>query len=169
LVGDVIVPIAAMFLTGVVAFVIPWWRERSSELDDNDDEEAVDLSNPLNLSTAIKFGLLFAVVLTVTKGADRAFGTAGVYAASIITGIADVDAITLGVTELAATGSIAPQVASLAIILAALTNTITKAALALTLGSRELRPTIIRAFGAMVLVGIISTAATLVWGLNLVT
>ncbi len=166
LVGDVFVPIAAMFLTGVVAFAIPWWRERSSELET--DEEAVDLTNPLNLSTAIKFGLLFAVVLTATKGADRVFGTAGVYAASIVTGIADVDAITLGVTELAATGSIEPQVASLAIILAALTNTITKAALALTLGSKELRSTIIRTFGPMILVGIISTAATLVLELNLV-
>ena len=159
LVGDVFVPIAAMFLMGVVAFAIPWWREQSSELS---DEEAIDLTNPLNLSTAIKFGLLFAIVLIVTKGADRSFGTAGVYVASVIAGVADVDAITLGATELAATGRIEPQVAALAIIFAVLTNTITKAALALILGSRELRSTIIRAFGAMILVGIISMVVTLI-------
>ena len=164
LVADVFVPVAAMFVTGVAAFAVTWWRDRSDELS---DEEAVDLSNPLNLSTAIKFGLLFAMVLIVTKGSDRFFGTAGVYAASVITGVADVDAITLSASELAATGGIEPQVAAVAIILAVLTNTITKAALAVILGSRQLRPTIIRAFGAMVLVGISSTVITLVWGQKL--
>jgi uncharacterized membrane protein (DUF4010 family) len=156
LVARLVLPLVAMLLTGWVAFAILWRQERSTELE---DEGAVELTNPLNLSTAIKFGLLFAVVLVATKAANQFLGTAGVYAASVITGLTDVDSITLSVADLAANGQIASRAATLAILLAALTNTISKGALALTLGSRELRPTIIRAFGAMVAVGIVSSAA----------
>jgi uncharacterized membrane protein (DUF4010 family) len=156
LVARLVLPLVAMLLTGWVAFAILWRQERSTELE---DEGAVELTNPLNLSTAIKFGLLFAVVLVATKAANQFLGTAGLYAASVITGLTDVDSITLSVADLAANGQIASRAATLAILLAALTNTISKGALALTLGSRELRPTIIRAFGAMVAVGIVSTAA----------
>jgi uncharacterized membrane protein (DUF4010 family) len=156
LVARLVLPLVAMLLTGWVAFAILWRQERSTELE---DEGAVELTNPLNLSTAIKFGLLFAVVLVATKAANQFLGTAGLYAASVITGLTDVDSITLSVADLAANGQIASRAATLAILLAALTNTISKGALALTLGSRELRPTIIRAFGAMVAVGIVSSAA----------
>ncbi|MGD9002467.1 MAG: MgtC/SapB family protein [Anaerolineae bacterium] len=161
LVGRVILPIGAMLVTGWAVFAVLWQQERSTELS---DEGTVDLTNPLNLSTAIKFGLLFAAVLMATKAANRFLGTLGVYAASVITGLTDVDSITLSVSELAATGQLEVRVATVAIILAALTNTIAKGGMALILGSRELRPIVIRAFGAMVLVGVISAAALFWFG-----
>jgi uncharacterized membrane protein (DUF4010 family) len=164
LTGSVMLPVGAMFLTGWIVFAILWRREQSTELS---NQGAVELTNPLNLSTAIKFGLLFAVILMVTKAADSFFGTVGLYVASVITGLTDVDSITLSVSELAATDQIGHRVATVAIILAVLTNTISKAALALALGSRELRRTVICAFGAMVLVGIISAAAMLWLGSSL--
>jgi uncharacterized membrane protein (DUF4010 family) len=150
-----------MLVTGWAVFAVLWQQERSTELS---DEGTVDLTNPLNLSTAIKFGLLFAAVLMATKAANRFLGTLGVYAASVITGLTDVDSITLSVSELAATGQLEVRVATVAIILAALTNTIAKGGMALILGSRELRPIVIRAFGAMVLVGVISAAALFWFG-----
>jgi uncharacterized membrane protein (DUF4010 family) len=154
LLRSVIVPVGAMLITGwlVSAFL---WQRGQSQASDTDGE--IDLTNPLNLSTAVKFGLLFAAVLVLTKAADSLFGTAGVYVASIITGFTDVDSITLSVSELAATGEIEATAATVAIILAVLTNTLTKAALAASLGSRELRRTVIPAFGTMLLVGIAST------------
>jgi uncharacterized membrane protein (DUF4010 family) len=161
LISRVILPIGAMLVTGWAVFALLWRRERFTELS---DEGTIELTNPLNLSTAITFGLVFAVVLVATKAANRFLGTAGVYAASVIAGVTDVDSITLSVSELAANGQIEPQVASLAIILAALTNTVAKGAMALILGSRKLRPIIIRAFGAMVLVGIISATALFWFG-----
>jgi uncharacterized membrane protein (DUF4010 family) len=82
--------------------------------------------------------------------------------ASVIAGLTDVDSITLSVSELAAVGQIGPRVASVAIMVAVLTNTLAKAGMAVFLGSRELRPTILRAFGAMVLVGLVTSLATLV-------
>lgn len=158
LMSQVVLPLGAMLLTGLVVFAVLWRREQSEEAE---DEESVDLTNPLNLSTAIKFALLFGAVLMVTKAAESFFGTAGVYATSVITGLTDVDAITLTVAELSAAGRIESQVASVAIILASLVNSISKAALAVILGAPELRPTIIRGFGAIVLVGAVTAA--IVW------
>lgn len=156
LLREVALPLGAMLLTGLVVFAVLWQREQDGG---GEDAEEVDLTNPLNLSTAIKFALLFAVVLMVTKAAESFFGTAGVYATSIITGLTDVDAITLTVAELAAAGRIESRVASVAIILAALVNSASKATLAIVLGAPQLRPAIVRGFGAMILVGIISAGA----------
>jgi uncharacterized membrane protein (DUF4010 family) len=158
LVASLIVPVGAMLLTGWLVFAIMWRRERSAEVS---DEGAVELTNPLNLSTAVKFGLLFAVVLVVTKAANRFFGTTGVYVASVLTGLTDVDSITLSVLELAAEGQIVPRVATVSIILAVLTNTLAKGAMAIALGAHELRRPVVWAFGAMVIVGIISAGAVL--------
>jgi uncharacterized membrane protein (DUF4010 family) len=161
LIGTLIIPVGAMLLTGCAVFAILWRRERSTEVS---DQGTVDLTNPLDLSTAIKFALLFVVVLVATKAANRFFGSLGVYVASVIAGLTDVDSITLSVSELAGKGQIETRVATVAIVLAVLTNTITKGAMALALGSRELRRPVIPAFGAMVLVGIISAAALLLLG-----
>jgi uncharacterized membrane protein (DUF4010 family) len=150
----VIVPLAAMLGAGVVIVILMWRRHAQEE--SVDDEKAVELANPLKLTTAIMFGLVFAVVLIVVEIAQDFFGAAGVYAASVITGLTDVDAITLSVSELAGDGQLAPQVAGTAIIIAALTNTIVKAGIAYSVGSPTLRRVIIRMFGVIVIVGVIS-------------
>ncbi len=150
----VIVPLAAMLGAGVIAVILMWRRHRQEE--EIGDEKAVELKNPLKLSTAIMFGLVFAVVLIVVELAQGFFGAAGVYVASVITGLTDVDAITLSVSELAGSGQIAPQVAGTAVIVAALTNTIVKAGIAYSVGSPQLRRVIVRVFGATVAVGIVS-------------
>jgi uncharacterized membrane protein (DUF4010 family) len=49
------------------------------------------------------------------------------------------------------------QVAGFAVVLAALVNTVAKAVMAWTLGSTELRRTIVRAFGIVVLTGLVSS------------
>lgn len=158
LLRSVIFPVGAMFLAGWAVFAVLWQREQP---DISSSEGEIELTNPLNLSTAVKFGLLFAAVLVATKAADRFFGTTGVYVASVITGLTDVDSITLSVSELAAAGEIEARAATIAIILAVLMNTLTKAALASALGSRELRRAVIPAFGVVLLVGIATTGVML--------
>jgi uncharacterized membrane protein (DUF4010 family) len=153
----VVVPLAAMLGAGVVIVVLMWRQHKRQE--SVDDEKAVELANPLKLTTAIMFGLVFAVVLIVVDIAQAFFGAAGVYVASVITGLTDVDAITLSVSELAGSGQLAPQVAGTAIIVAALTNTIVKAGIAYSVGSPDLRRVIIRVFGVIVIVGVVSVIA----------
>ncbi len=70
------------------------------------DEEELALSNPFELGPAIKFGLIYALVLLVTKAAEMYIGEKGIYLTSIIAGFADVDAITLSISDLTRSGGI---------------------------------------------------------------
>jgi uncharacterized membrane protein (DUF4010 family) len=156
LVRQVVVPLAAMLIAGVITVYILWRRGRAEETADHG---GVELSNPLRLKTAITFGLVFAVVLVAVEAANEYFGSAGVYVASILAGITDVDSITLSVSNLSLKGLLDARVAAIAIILATIMNTIAKAVMAMVLGTPRLRRLVSRAFGFVVLAGLISAAA----------
>ena len=83
------------------------------------------------------------------------------YFTSAIAGLTDVNAITLSLSRLVEGNQLNHQVAGIAIIIAALTNTITKGAIAYFAGSHELRRMIIPAFIVVVLVGVIGTVTML--------
>jgi len=153
LVRQVVVPLATMLIAGLIAVYILRRRGRAEE---KVDHGGVELSNPLRLKTAITFGLVFAVVLVVVEAANEYFGSAGVYIASILAGITDVDSITLSVSNLSLKGLLDSRVAAIAIILATIMNTIAKAVMAMVLGTPRLRRLVSRAFGFVVLVGLIS-------------
>ncbi len=159
LLSIVSIPLALMLLAGLGA-VVALRRQHRPE----GDEKAVELSNPLKLSTAVLFGLAFAVVLVIVELAQRFFGSTGVYITSALTGLTGVDAITLSVARLARQGALAEQVAASAVVIAALVNTLAKAAIAYTLGSPALRRTILIAFGTVSAVGAVSVAVLLIRG-----
>jgi uncharacterized membrane protein (DUF4010 family) len=116
------------------------------------EEGDVQLSNPFELGPAIKFGILYAVVLIVAKAAQYYFQTAGLYAAAAVAGLADVDAITLSMAELAGSpGGVEVSVAARAVILAVMSNTIVKGVIALSTGSKSLRKALLPPF-ALILV-----------------
>jgi len=96
-------------------------------------------SNPFELSEAIKFGLLFGVVLVVASAARSAFGEAGLYLAGALAGLTDVDPIALSMAELARTDAAMTAVAARAILIAVLSNTLVKTVMAAVAGSAELR------------------------------
>jgi uncharacterized membrane protein (DUF4010 family) len=65
------------------------------------------------------------------------FGDSGTYIAGAVSGITDVDAITLSMAKLAKDGG-SSEVAINTILLAALSNTLVKFGIVLTMGSRSL-------------------------------
>jgi uncharacterized membrane protein (DUF4010 family) len=154
-------PLLVMLITGLA---LAYLLHRRHHLERGDDEREVTLSNPLKLSTAIGFGLLFAFVLVIVRLAQTQFGSAGVYVASLITGLTGVDAITLSVTDLASNARLEGQVAGIAIIIASLMNTISKGGIVYLTGAPELRRTILRALGLIVLVGLAAGGIALAIG-----
>lgn len=96
-------------------------------------------SNPFELDTAIKFGLLFGVVVLVAKAAQVYLGDAGLYLAAAVAGLTDVDAITLAMANLAQGDPANLQSAARAIVIAVMANTLTKSGMAVGMGSPELR------------------------------
>ena len=102
-------------------------------------EAAVEVSNPFELAPAVKFGLLYGLVLVVAKAARVYFGDTGLYLSSIASGVADVDAITLSVAELSRSGEMAFGTGARAIILAAMSNSLVKGGIVLAAGAPALR------------------------------
>lgn len=110
-------------------------------------EDATDgdnFTNPFRLKPAIQFGLLYALVLIGSKGLGDWLGSTGIYAAAIVSGLADVDAITLSMAELSrGAGGLEDEVAANAIVLAAASNTVVKAAIVWVTGSPGIRKAIL--------------------------
>lgn len=149
LLSHAIVPLGAMTVVGVVVAGVVYWRstvERGIESD---------IENPFRLRPALVFGALFALVLLVSEYANDWLGSSGVYATAFVSGLADVDAITLTLSKLAADGTITPEVATTGIVLAAVANTLVKAGLAWILGTRALGRLVTAVLGIVALSGVV--------------
>ena len=109
--------------------------------------------NPFELDAAIKFGLLFGVILVVSRAAQVYLGDAGLYLAAAIAGLTDVDAITLAMVNLTQADGSNLQVAARAIVIAVMANTLTKSAMAIGLGSAELRRITLPIAGLLLVTG----------------
>jgi uncharacterized membrane protein (DUF4010 family) len=119
-------------------------------------QESSALSNPFELGSALKFGLLLSVILVLSIGAREWLGNTGLYLLALVSGLADVDAITLSTARMSLDG-LAADIARNTILIAAFTNTGVKAMLALVIGGRELG----------LRVGGVILAATLITALSL--
>lgn len=127
------IPLGVMTVVGIVAAGTLYWRTMTDET-----VESSELKNPFRLRPALLFGVIFAVVLLVSEHAHEWLGTSGVYATAFLSGLADVDAMTITLSKLAAEGTISTQVATTGIVIAAIANTFVKAALAWFLGTYRL-------------------------------
>ncbi|WP_114971638.1 MgtC/SapB family protein [Rhodoferax ferrireducens] len=110
-------------------------------------------SNPFELDEAIKFGLLFGVVLLVARAAQVYLGDMGLYIAAAVAGLTDVDAITLAMANLVQSDASNLQVAARAIVIAVMANTLTKSGMAIGLGSSELRRITLPIAGLLLVTG----------------
>lgn len=151
LLRQVWLPIAVSGLVGLSYCGYLYFLDRTTE------KEGVQFSNPFDLLSAIKFGLLYALVLLVSRSAQMYLGETGLYLSSVLSGLADVDAITLSMAELSRSGVLQAEKAGLAVILATMSNTMVKGIVALALGSTALRKSLAPAM-LMILAAGIGTA-----------
>jgi len=141
LLGRVWVPMAAAAVAGLAYAAMLFFRQSST------DEEGMDFSNPFELRPALTFGALYAVILLVSRLAQTEFGDGGVYVSSVLAGLTDVDAITLSMAELSQPGGdVEVVVASRAVTLAAMSNTVVKAGIVLSTGSSGLKKAMLPGF-----------------------
>ncbi|MES2950428.1 MAG: MgtC/SapB family protein [Pseudomonadota bacterium] len=115
-------------------------------------------NNPFELDAAIKFGLLFGLILLVSKAAQVYLGDAGLYLAAAIAGLTDVDAITLAMANLAKGDATQLHVAARAIVIAVMANTLTKCGMAIGLGSPELRRITLPIAAVLLVTGVVGAA-----------
>ncbi len=150
LIGLLAVPMLSMGLLGIGLGFLAWKTTKVREVG-----EDLKLKNPFSLRPALIFGLFFIVILFVSKIAEIYFGNAGLYITSIISGVADVDAITISMALLAK-NTIPPNVAVTAITLAAISNTIIKFFIAMFLGTRKFGYIIGAIFALIIVTGLMT-------------
>lgn len=97
-----------------------------------------DQDNPAQLLPALIFGALYAVVLFIVAVAKEEFGDSALYVVAIISGLTDMDAITLSTAKLFNDGRLQASVAWRVILVGAMSNLVFKAGAVALLGSRRL-------------------------------
>ncbi len=115
--------------------------------------EAARLStegNPLELKTALTFGLLYAVVLFAVAVANEHLGDRGLYLVAGLSGLTDMDAITLSTTQMIRRQKIAPETGWRMILVGALSNLVFKGAVVALLGHPRLLARVSLAFGVAI-------------------
>lgn len=94
--------------------------------------------NPAELKPALIFGAIYAVVLVLVKIAQQHFGPAGLYTVAVISGLTDMDAITLSTSQLVGSGQVDAGTGWRTILLASMSNIVFKGAMVAVLGTRLL-------------------------------
>lgn len=144
------IPMLSMGIIGIALGLLAWKMTHVRKVG-----EKLNLKNPFSLRPALIFGFLFLIILYATKIAEIYFGNSGLYITSIISGIADVDAITISMAILAK-NTITPDVAVTAITLAAISNTIIKFLIAMFLGTRKFGYLIGVIFAVIIAIGLMT-------------
>ncbi|QGM96499.1 MgtC/SapB family protein [Methylocystis parvus] len=125
-----VAPLLAVGLVYLAVGVFFMWRSAERATGDG---SPLTVSNPLDLPAVLKFGALLSAVMILAKIVTKFAGSAGAYALALLSGIADVDAISLAMASQGVT-TIGAGAAALSVLLAILANTIVKSGIAWAIG-----------------------------------
>lgn len=118
------------------------------------DLEIRDQEPPSEMTAAVVFGLLYAVVLVAVAFAEDRLGQRGLFAVAALSGLTDLDAITLSTANLMQDGRLELEAGWRMILVGALSNIVFKGGVAVALGSRWMRRRVLAAFGAGLAAGV---------------
>lgn len=118
------------------------------------------LSNPLSLKLAIKFALLYGIIVFLLKAVSEWGGGVGFYPIAFISGLTDMDAIALSLTNEQGKGTITAVLAAQGIMMGAIANTIFKTVFALWLGDHRLRKPLLYGMMPMLISGVLGLLLT---------
>ncbi len=140
-----------VLLLGLIGGAVGYWLSRDTSTPSEEGAPSgPEIRNPINLREALFFALIYLGVRLLVGYAETRFGAEGLLIAAAISGITDVDAITISMAQLEQ-----PVLAGTAIILAALTNTVVKFAFSLITGSKSLKRYVSYGFIPILLAGIL--------------
>jgi uncharacterized membrane protein (DUF4010 family) len=120
---------------------------------------ALAMGNPTELRTALGFGLMYALVLLAAAWLSDWLGAGGLYAVAVLSGLTDVDAITLSSMRLHNLGKLPVAILVNVITLAVLANLLFKSMLTLAIGGWQM------ARHAMAGMGAVGLGLVLAWAI----
>lgn len=141
---------------GVLAAVclVLWW------LSSKEKAEMPEQGNPSELKAALIFAGLYAIVLLAVAWAQENFGTRGLFVVAVLSGLTDMDAITLSLSDMVNQKQIDAVSGWRMILVAAISNLVFKAGTVAALGSRKLLGRVLILFG---IASAVTLAVILLW------
>lgn len=122
-------PMLLMLAFILLPSLLLWVRGAKASAD-----AALDVDNPLELGMALRFGALLAVIMLAGELAAQFFGDAGVLVLAAISGVADLNAITLAIGRMD-TPAVTARLAVIGLLIAVLSNALFKTGFAAVAGS----------------------------------
>ncbi len=122
---------------------------------DNKDDEMPEPENPAQFKSAMIFGLLYGLILLAVAFTKQEFGNNALYIVAIISGLTDVDAITLSLSQLMKNDGLDVSTGWRLILLASISNLLFKGVMAAILGTRQLAKWISITFGISIAAGLL--------------
>lgn len=150
----VIPPLAAMLVLAAIVSGVAYRLMIKTE------PKSFDEPPPSELKSAVMFGLLYVLVLLAVSYAKDHFGEAGIFIVAAISGLTDMDAITLSTAALSNSGRLDAGTAWRVILTGGLANIVFKSALVIGIGSRTYVKPVLLGFGATLAGGL---AILLLW------
>jgi uncharacterized membrane protein (DUF4010 family) len=125
----VLPPLAAAIIVATgYALISVYWRPHK-----DGKTQAAKFRNPFGFWSVVGFAILLALIVLIGRELGEWLGATGAIIGAFALGLADVDAITVSMTRLAPQ-PLSPQLASLAILAAVLSNTLSKIAIGVAVG-----------------------------------
>lgn len=148
----VAVRMTAPLLIMLVLSLLPTWLVLRNRRPAGDTPQ-VTPGNPLDIKNAILFVLLYIGVTYFMYFSREWLGTAMTYLSGAVSGIADIDAITITTSKWAATTPDVNDQAAAIILLAVLSNSVFKLVVSLLNGDAALRRPVLIGFGPVLIAG----------------
>lgn len=155
LLGAIVWPIAAFATVMLALAAIVSWR-----MDRNAAADLPERGNPAQIRMALSFAALYVGILFAVAAVRDLVGEDALYAVAFLSGLTDVDALTLSVSQLHARGELSDDIAWRAIFLASISNLLFKVGAAAVLGSPSLARWILPTGGIALAAG---AAVVLFW------
>lgn len=146
-----LLPCIVMFTVGLI-FALSYIRQNKPDVPAS---TAIQLGNPVNILNALGFGLLYIAIAYFVYYAEKFFGNKGLIVSGFISGLADVDAITINIARLSQADH-TMRYAVIVVLLATFSNTLVKIFITLFAGAVSLRKKVIAALGCIILAAAIS-------------
>ena len=145
------IPCGIMLLLSLFAV----WRIMRMDGVHNKEGGDIPLGNPLDLKNALFFGILYIAIGYFLYYSQLWMGTSGAYLTGLVSGVADIDAITINSAQLATRDASQLTEATKIVLVAMLSNTVFKISISTLRGHPQIRPFLLVTFGAVLVVGLL--------------
>lgn len=141
-------PLLVMLILLAALSALLWFRNRQGQ------NPMPEMENPSELKSAVFFGLIYALVLLAVAAVKDHFGNRGLFVVAGVSGLTDVDAITLSTSQLVNEGRLSAQSGWKVILVASMSNLIFKGGMIALLGHRQLLAKVAVFYGLALTAGV---------------